>query len=513
MSFAENLHDRFELVHSHSISRRKGVSDLISFLEEKAAIEDSYAKGLERVVKSPYLITNQGTLAHAILALKNDSLNKAMQARTLSENILKDLANPLKDLLSNQLKTLSKTHPEGKKSENKRQELVERLERFKARYMKACKESETLTVQLETPQPSSRRDKMMQRVIILKQDIEENLKGYKDALAQHNEYKEKFTDFMSKILEVYQKQEEQRLETMKDCLRKLVIYETSYLRNLQYDIDNLAKAIESVNCRSDIQQFIDENSSSSTKNLKFEFESYSGTHETFKNIGSEPPSVKIPMNSSLSAITSISNKTSAEEIIKSELSFIVSKVLNAESSASAEDLTKFSILAKDSLARRGFASILNDFKSKPLLQEQAFHQMVGFINIVLTEADFSNDVPVFKMISNVVRCYKMENGEMTVLDVVKNHGIWKKLDMWDHAVLFSINEDIKWHEQFREEAEGREDKEKRLKNLVFCQLGTYATLIPAFGVDVKYVAELISKYSCRFELAPQDTETLLVFII
>jgi hypothetical protein len=57
MSFAENLHDRFELVHLHSISLRKGMSDLISFSEEKAAVEDSYGKGLKRVVKSPYLIS------------------------------------------------------------------------------------------------------------------------------------------------------------------------------------------------------------------------------------------------------------------------------------------------------------------------------------------------------------------------------------------------------------------------------------------------------------------------
>jgi hypothetical protein len=45
---------------------------------------------------------------------------------------------------------------------------------------------------------------------------------------------------MMKILEVYQKQEEQRLESIKDMLRKLVVYQTSFLRNLQYDVDNLA---------------------------------------------------------------------------------------------------------------------------------------------------------------------------------------------------------------------------------------------------------------------------------
>jgi hypothetical protein len=55
--------------------------------------------------------------------------------------------------------------------------------------------------------------------------------------------------------------------------------------------------------------------------------------------------------------------------------------------------------------------------------------MVGLINILLTEEDFSYDGPVFKRFSHVVRCFKTENGEMAVLYVVKNHGILKKLDM------------------------------------------------------------------------------------
>lgn len=509
MSFSEDLHDRFELIHNHSVSRRKGVTELISYLEEKASVEDTYARGLERIVKSPYFITNQGTLAHAILALKNDSLNRAMQARILSENIIKDLIDPLRDLLSNQVKTLSKTHPEGKKSENKRQELIERFEKFKSRYMRACKESEMLTVQLESPQTQARRDKIMQRLVVLKQDIDESLKGYKESLAQHNEYKEKYTDFMSKILEVYQKQEEQRLDTMKDCLRKLVIYETSYLRNLQYDIDNLARAVESVNCKSDIKQFIDENSSAAPRNLKLEFESYVGSHESFKNIGAETPAVRVPMNSMFSAISSIPNK-SAEEIIKSEVNFLVNKLMTG-SDFSSEDLNKFSLLAKESNARKSFAGLLHDYKSsKTLLPGHTFNQLAGLVNIVLTESESHEDVASFQVLSQTVRAFKAENRDLSLVDVVKNHGIWKKLEFWDQAIQVSITQDLQWHEQFRENSESGEDKEKRLKNLVFCQLGAFATVIPEFSVDLKFVTELISKYACRYELSASDTDTLLV---
>lgn len=509
MSFAENLHDCFDLVHSHSVSRRKGLTELISFLEEKASLEESYARGLEKLVKSPYFIATQGTLSHGILALKNDSLNRAMQARILSENITKDLVDPLKELLSNQVKTLNKTHTEGKRSEKERRDLVEKCEKFKGRYYKACKESEFLTIQLESPQNAARRDKMMHRLMQLKPEIEENLKCYKDSIQEHNTYKDKFTDFMSKILEVYQKQEEQRLESIKDCLRKLVVYETSYLRNLQYDIDNLARAMESVNTKSDLKQFIDDNTSINPKNQKFEFESYQGTLESFKH-KTEPPVVKVPMNSMMSAILEMPNKKQAEEIIKGEIAQTIMKAINGPD-FSTEELTHFFSQAKQEIVRKVFTVVLNEIKqNESVLSSDGFNRLTGLISTVLTEAENAEDVWTFKNMCGVLRFFKQEGSERVIQDIVKNHGIWKRLEFWDLSVQMSISEECKSYELYMQEPESREDKEKRLKNTVFCQLGTYGAIFVAFGIDEKYVSEIISKYACRYQLSAEDTNTLIV---
>lgn len=512
MSFAENLHDCFELVHSHSVSRRKGTAELISFLEEKASVEESYAKGLERLAKSPYFIASQGTLAHAISALKNDSLNRAAQARILSENIVKDLVEPLKDLLSTQVKTLSKTHTEGKRSEKERQDLVDKLEKFKSRYFKACKESEFLTVQLESPQNTTRRDKMMQRLMQLKQEIEENLKSYKDSISEHNLYKDKFTDFMSKILEVYQKQEEQRLEAIKNCLRKLVVYETSYLRNLQYDIDNLARAMESVNAASDIKQFIDDNTSINPKNQKLTFESYSGSHEMYKNLN-EAPVVKVPLNSMMSAILDMPNKKQAEEIIKGEISYIVLKAVNGPD-FSTEELNHFFLLTKQQVVRKVFSLILSEVKQNgSILSSDGFNRLTGLICTVLTEAEAAEDILTFKSICGLLKDFVQEGTEKSIQEIVKNHGIWKRLEFWDTAVQMGIIDECKSHELYMQEPESKEEKEKRTKNIVFCQLGTFGAIFNGFGVGEKYISEIISKYACRYQLTAEDTETLLVRVM
>ena len=89
----------------------------------------------------------------------------------------------------------------------------------------------------------------------------------------------------------------------------------------------------------------------------------------------------------------------------------------------------------------------------------------------------------------------------------------KKLEYWELIIQLAINEEIKTYEHYAQEEETKADKEKRIKNIVFCQLGSYAFIIEGFGVDAKYVAEMISKYACRYNLSTEDMETLMVKII
>ena len=51
------------------------------------------------------------------------------------------------------------------------------------------------------------------------------------------------------------------MNTIKDNLRKYVIYQTACLRNLQYDIENLAKSMEIISPETDIRVFIEQNKS------------------------------------------------------------------------------------------------------------------------------------------------------------------------------------------------------------------------------------------------------------
>lgn len=512
MSFAVNLHDCFEMVHQHSIQRRKGANEFIQLMEEKALVEEHYAKGLERIGNNQVFVTTQGTLSHGILAMKNDALNRAMQAKILAENIVKDVAEPLKELLKTQARTLAKTHTEGKKSEKERQDLVEKHDKFKAKYMRACKEYETLTFQMDTPQINVRREKSLQRIVQVKQEIDESLKGYKESIVQHNLFKDKYTDFMSKILEVYQRQEEQRLELMKDCLRKLVIYETSYLRNLQYDIDNLARAMESINVKSDVKQFVDENSSTSPINLKLEFEPYQGQHELLKNLGRQAPAVKIAPAPMRLKFSELLNQSSIEEILKVEVDLIVNKCWENSPIAPGE-FQYFESIAKEASGRKVFFWCITMKKSQKLtsLSESGYMDLCKLFNILLDECNEKHDTNALKNCILLIQVFHLENSpKKNLQEELKKNQVWTRLDYWESMIYIGINEEIAMQQQYVVDEEGKEEKGKRLKNIIFCQLGSFAHIMDGFEIEQKFIAEIILKYACRYELTSEDMETLMV---
>ncbi|CAG9321953.1 unnamed protein product [Blepharisma stoltei] len=516
MSFRENLHDQFELVHNHCLHRRKGGEEFIQLLKERAQHEESYARGLERLGNHPYFVTSQGTLSHAISAMKNDNLNKAMQAKILAESITNDLVEPFKELLRNQGNTLKKASAEGKKLEKDKAMLKERVEKSKGRYVRACMECEQLTILLEQPIPQVKREKLVQRLILSKKEVEDSMKQNIEAVNAYNSYQTRYCDMMAMILEIYQKQEEQRLEAMKDSLRKLVVYETSCLRNLQYDIDNLAHSMESVNIQADINQFIDENTSNNPKMILLEFEPYQGTHPSFKEVKHNAPIVTIPH----SITTSDSQALNAlQDVYKSEISNILQKTWNAEN-LSPEEFHQFRNIIKDPSARQCFTSVLGQKKTQGdvSLSEKSFEQMGELLLVVLNECALTTDIRTSRNLIQLSQVFRKAQGSPNApLEYLQNliisHSIWASMEFWEGIIQSAIDEDIQSHEVYGlHENETQESIENRIKNIVFCQLGVFGNTMLTFQVDTMYAAELVSKYACKYQLSSEDMDTLMATI-
>ena len=89
-----------------------------------------------------------------------------------------------------------------------------------------------------------------------------------------NILQDEYIEVKKRNLNEIQELEEELGEIIKDSLRKFIIFQVAYLRNMQYDVDKKAKVLEGINIRNDIQKFINNNKKDTVPPKKFEYIPY-----------------------------------------------------------------------------------------------------------------------------------------------------------------------------------------------------------------------------------------------
>ena len=440
MSF-EVLSNKFEIVDQHAIGRLKGVQEFIHILRERAMYEETYANGLERVSKHTYSVTALGSLARAVSAMKNHCLNKAMQAKLLYESINSDLADSLQSTLKSQMAAIKKPALEGKKLTKDLDQLRDKHNKAYSKYWKACKDCEDLTVLLETQRDMTpdRRNKALSKLVTLKKEVDDALKQYQNSIEAYNSSKQHFDILMPKIMEIYQRQEETRLEVMKDALRKLVVYETAYLRNLQYDIDNLAQAMENINVKGDLKTFVDENVGQSKSDEELSFVPYQGSHPAFQNLGTSAPMATIPHADS----TGQDNYELNLQTAQTHMREIMEKVwlgLVLEQS----EIGVFQAVAKFSGGRMLWADWMQRKigSGRVSITEKGMEQLAAATAEVLTQCEVAKDLEVAKVCVEAAAVIHVEENRFLWHELAR-HSLWKAPVFWEKAVELTVTEDTK----------------------------------------------------------------------
>mmetsp|Transcript_27525 Transcript_27525/g.49625 ORF Transcript_27525/g.49625 Transcript_27525/m.49625 type:complete len:644 (-) Transcript_27525:1369-3300(-) len=501
MSFATDLWGCFEFVNTHSLERRKGTEELMHFFKELASSEEAYAKGLERVGTHPHMVTTQGTLAHAVAAFKQDCIKRATHSKTLAENITKDLVESLREMLKNQAFSIKKFSAEGKSLEKQRGTLLSQLEKCRLRYMKACSDNEQITYLLESGMTADKRTKLISRLVSSKKELDESVIAYQSSVEASNTFKERYDGMMAKVLEAYQRQEENRLEVMKDSLRKFVVYETSQMRNVQYDLEALSRAVESVNTKVDLLQFIDTHSSDKHDTGAYTFEPYKGTHPAFKNLGSSTPISTIPHapDANLGAQTYESWSKEMDELIE--------KAWIGEEFSTRGYMT-FNLMAKENLGRQVFCESLEKRRTEGrLLTEATFLKIAELMLAVLNESERHRDYRTAKSCVDLSQTLRNEE-DQPLQKLVQGHTVWRNPELWDNVLRVSIDEEIRQQEKYGLSNLSVEEVTSRLQNAVFCQLGTFASILQSFKVDFNFAGEILSRYAFKYQLSVTDFNTL-----
>jgi len=489
MSFAE-LSSKFEAVDQHCAERQKGVQEFIHLLRERAMYEETYANGLDRVGNHAYSVTMQGSLARAVSAMKNHCLNKAMQARLLYESIKNDLAEPLQGLLKTQVASIKKPSTEGRKLTKDLELLRDKHNKAYSKYWKACKDCEDLTVLLEAQRdmPQDRRSKALSKLVTQKKEVDDCLRLYRSSIEAYNASKQHYDQLMPKVMEIYQRQEEVRLETMKDSLRKLVVYETACLRNLQYDIDNLAQAMENINVKSDLKAFVDEKAGQSARDEELVFVPYQGSHPAFQNLGQTAPIATIPhADASNSYVLNMQTApTHIQEILdKAWLGLALD----------AKEISVYQAVAVYPAGRELWAEWMQKrvATGRLTLTEKGMEQVGALMGEVLTQCEGAGDFQIARPCIEAAAAIHIDEG-IYLRNEVGKHSIWRLPGFWEKAIELSVAEERK---------EGSE-----IGPVVVGVLDAYVQQMQAFEADKELVKQVAGDVGRLYGLSTEELQPI-----
>ena len=504
MSYVDNLYTCFGTVQKFTGKSRRGVEDLIRFFRMRIEVEEENMKGLEKLANFN-LMLREGTILNAVNALKNNCYSRAFQGKTLIDSINADIISPLTSLLKSQSEIIQQFSLDGQKIQKVKETYLHSILQSKKQYWKSCQECEKITIKLEDIIPQSSREKLLSKLVSEKQDLDTSLLAYQESLQTYQRFKSRLKDTMTPIMNMYELQETERLESIKDGLRKLVVYDTSHIRNVQYDIDTLAHYMESINTNSDLKVLIDE-SAGTDEYPNVEFEGYYSEHQGANNFNRTSVSIPIPLQEKWAEMPTFGT---IEEMYRNELDVIAVKVFSSRELTS-EDFQQFNTLIKDSIGRKAWIGILELKVGSMELPQQAFDLLGELMISLLNECERNMDTTILKEVLRYSLHFQNENSEK-LSKITRIHSIWSKLEAWEQLISRTIQEEISSREVYKI-FESVEEQEGIIKNIAFCQLGSIAGLMKEFSVEVQYAAEILSKYACRYNLIAEDIDTLMATV-
>ena len=284
MSYSVDLWNCYNKLENQLESHLKGLKVFIYIFSEYYSSQLNFSNELKRL--SDYIknnpITTFESLNEGISAFQNDLLNQHDYFKEFLTNIKIEIIEPLKLIKDKITKRLNDNLNETNTNEKNYNNLLAKFENAKIKFHKSVKEVEQNKLDIELLKKSKNsQDKLIEE--LKKQEIKA-LNSLKYAKEKENDYislindinnlQEEYIEIKKMNLNELQNMEEEIGLNIKDSLRKYIIYQVSYIRNFQYDMDKKAKIMENINIIKDISNFIYKNTTKEIPPLKYDYIPY-----------------------------------------------------------------------------------------------------------------------------------------------------------------------------------------------------------------------------------------------
>jgi len=266
LSFDQHLWERFEFLwHSRVEPSQKLLEQVAAMLRARVELERQYATRLgqigSQVTLDDELVAGNHSMCTAVDALVVNFRNRGEQSVALADQVEQDIILTLEEVVAQHREVSRKMRSD-----------IELLTRYCAdtrksyakaaqRYGNRCLEAETVAQEClqGLAAKATERTKTGQRVVTLSMQARQAEVEYYNAIIQANKAVELYEAHLPTVLNKLQEMEEKRHLCLRDGLRKMAVYEVSWLRNMQYDIEATAKSSEDADPEKDLQTFLRDN--------------------------------------------------------------------------------------------------------------------------------------------------------------------------------------------------------------------------------------------------------------
>ena len=542
MNYSVELWNNFNKAQKTLQFHLQGLKDIISLYTEQYNSQQNYALLLKKTHNSNNKITVFESLHKGISSFKNDMLNQYNYLSEFLVGIKDDIINPLLNLYETSLKKLNYNVYEMTSIEQSYQLSVEKLNNAKKNFHSFAKEAEESKMKAESYK--EKNDKNLNKIIkkeetkmlnFLKK-AKENEKIYVELIDKTNNLQDDYIEIKKRNLSEIQDIEHEIGENIKDSLRKFIVFQVSYLRNMQYDVKKKSLIFENININKDINKYINDNKTSIIQLYKYEYEPYiselensflkeqninNNYSETIKN------NVKLFMSNIFTKERPNEINPNSEynknKVISDEIKEIINKIFKNEklSNEDKENLNKLILLKK---SRRLLLIEINNYClntiNASLLNEISFENISNLFKESLKVLQIEKDYQSVKLILNLSTSFYQVSGEKEKnklyiqKDLIKQK-IFSKYEFWKELIKYDIIEEMYNQKRYNLFSNKKEDEEKnklKIKDIVISKINIFLNYMIDLQCKYNFMKQIIQDFKEYYELNEDNIEIFLTKI-
>ena len=536
--YSVELWNNYNKVYHQFNSHIQGLADFIGMFNERYKSKINLAETLKNLSESKKSITTFESLTEGILGFKGDMYNEYNYLSELIVGMRDEIIKPLTAAYKMFSKKIDNNFSETSTINKEYINSLNQMEIYKNKFHSSVYAAEQSKLKAEyykkkinslnnATDKEKNKELLNEYNINLKQeetkannylkDAKYNEKIYISLINNTNILQEEYIEIKKRNLEEIQELEESLGEYIKDSLRKFIIFQVAYLRNMQYDVDKKAKILEGINLRNDIQKFINDNKKDIIPLKKFEYVPYISKlnlkegEKNSMNLKKIPEDIIKEVNNFISTVFP-SNRFEEIKFLKSkenvDIEQLVDKIYSGEklNFIDTQEITK--LIIKKRLRRLFLKEINNhNIKNENIALNDNTYDTINEIfneslNVVLNDKDFESAKLIIDLSNILFRHTSDKSGDkIFIISNLKSGKIIKSYEFWKELVKYDIIEEM--HKQKKSEYGNNNEKKIKVKNIndiVLDKLNKYINDMINFGCKPNYLRQIIEEFNEYYHL-------------